>query len=131
MTVQVGNTKDYYDLVTQWWVGHKFPIVPVDMLPEHLFVTYNSSGELTHFMFIYHTNSNLCWLAFPVSNPNLSKEDRKGCLEGMMKASVEYCKQMGFRYIFTTSPVESIQSKLTSVGFELGDEGVNHYIKML
>lgn len=131
MTVQIGNTRDYYDMLSQWWKGHKFPIVASDMLPEKIMLTRNNDNVLTHAMFVYETNSDLCWLAFPVSNPSLTRPQKKGCLEAMMKASIEYCKQLGFKYVFTTSPVEAIQTKLTSVGFQLGDENVNHYLKII
>ncbi len=131
MIVKINSTDKYYSIAKDWWEGHQFPILPRTMLPKKVMVRYNDNNEETHMIFIYHTDSELCWIGFPVSNPLLDRESKKGGLLNLIKGTIEYCKQSGFSHIFTTSPIIPIQEKLKESGFILGDNQVNHYIKNL
>ena len=130
MIVNKYNTLEVYDKIIDWWKGHNFPPLSIDFLPEECFIISDNNLEL-YAMFFYHTNSNLCWIAFPVSNPLICKEDKKNGLELLTKGIIEYSKQCGYKYVFTTSPVKIIQETLLKEGFILGDENVNHYIKLI
>ncbi len=129
--ISVHKTDTIYSTAVDWWKGHNFPNISRDMLPETAIVSTNKEGDKTHMMFLYHTDSNLCWIAFPISNPKLSRDSKKGNLASIMKGAVAYCKELGFKYIFTTSPITSVQEKLIDAGFQTGDKEVNHYIKVL
>lgn len=133
MNIVVNNVKleEIYDTLLAWWKGHNFPALSPDFLSDEVFVCYNDDSEPTYSICLYHTNSNLCWVGFPVSNPNLSKEDKEGCFDALIQAVLDYSRQAGYKFVFTTSPVKVVQDKLLNFGFDEGDVQVNHYIKKL
>lgn len=128
MIVNKYNTVEVYDKIIDWWKGHNFPPLSIDFLPEECFIISDNNLEL-YAMFFYHTNSNLCWIGFPVSNPNVHSEFKKDGLEKLIKGMLEYSKQCGYKFMFTTSPIKPVQKALMNLEFVLGDEQVNHYIK--
>lgn len=130
MIVKNYKTEDIYDTVVSWWVGHSFPPLSIDFLPTECFIISNEGKQL-YAMFFYHTNSNLCWFAFPVSNPDLTKEEKGNGLLKLIEGMTEYAVQNGYKFIFTTSPVKPVQDCLLENGFQLGDVNVNHYVKII
>lgn len=130
MTVKSILTEDFYGTLKLWWEEHKFPTLDISFLPEQFFVCYNGHVA-THAMCVYQTDSGLCWTAFPTSNPLISHETKQGGLDVLMEGVTRYAKEEGYKYIFTTSPVKRVQEALVASGFNLGDENVNHYIKII
>lgn len=130
--MQINNyhKSEVYERISTWWGKHNFPILDISFLPEQCFITSNETKEL-HACFLYETDSDLCWVAFPVSNPEATREEKEGSLEMLFKGMEEYAKHHKFKYIFTTSPHPVIQNNLIKVGYSLGDENVNHYLKAI
>lgn len=130
MKISKHHKSEVYDKISKWWGEHNFPILDISFLPEQCFITSNETKDL-HACFFYETDSDLCWFAFPVSNPDASKEEKVGSLEMLFRGMEEYAKHHKFKYIFTTSPNPVIQHNLTNVGFTTGDQNVNHYLKVI
>lgn len=131
MKVKPVNLKDFYKTLVKWWEGHNFPVVDSGFLSDKIFVCYNEKGDETYAISVYCANSGLCWLGFPVSNPNLTKEEKKGCFDGLLDGVIFFLKKVGYKYIFTTSSTKAVERKLLKFGFNEGDIKVNHYIKKL
>lgn len=129
MTVRKVSTEVFYPTLKEWWTEHNFPLLGLDFLPQTVFVCY-SGFIATHAILFYNTDSGLCWIAFPTSNPFLESEAKDGGLETLLKGVSEYAKVNNYQYIFTTSPVEKVKEALLKTGFNLGDENVNHYLKI-
>ena len=130
MKVKNIKTGEFYPTLKSWWEGHNFPVLDINFLPEEVFVCYNGDIAIYAICF-YHTDSGLCWVGFPVSNPFVGKETKEDGFEKIMTAVSEYAKQAGYNYIFTTSPIKYVQDILLETGFNLGDSNVNHYLKIL
>lgn len=124
------NKTEVYEGLCEWWEKHKFPVLDIDFLPETFF-TVEVGEEVLYGMFVYRTDSKLAWIAFPISNPDLTKEEKKGGLEFLINGITEILKESGFKYIFTTSPLPVVQEALLNTGFNLGDEKANHYLKKI
>lgn len=124
------STKDFYPILEYWWERHHFTAVSRGILPPEVFVV--SKGETPIYsMFLYETNSGLCWIAWPLSNPDVSKTEKEGGLDFLIKKVSEYAKEKGFIVSFTTSPVRPVQESLKREGYQEGDVKVNHYLKIL
>jgi hypothetical protein len=124
------RTVDIYQKVCNWWKAHGFPVLPVDFLPFEGYIISDNDVEL-YAVFLYVTDSALCWLTFPVSNPKATYEQKQGAMEQLFKDVAEDAKSEGFKFMFTTSPLPRVQEALINSGFELGDQNVNHYMKLI
>lgn len=120
-----------YELLADWWEGHKFPVLPLNALPKKCIIIQNQNEISTHAIFPYTTDSDICWIAYPVSNPHIDKKEKEGGLESLIKFASEYAKENKFTYAFTTSPLQKVQEALLLDGYQIGDTNVNHYLKIL
>lgn len=130
MEVRIVKTEDFYDTMKQWWEGQNFPPVAPAMLPEITLVCYNGDLPIYSTCF-YNTDSNLCWLGWQIANPNAPKELKKGGLKFLFDEVEKYARYRGYMVMFTTSNTPSVEAKLKETKFNLGDENVNHYVKIL
>lgn len=130
MTTAKHRTVDIYKKVYKWWQAHHFPALPLDFLPFEAFTISNDEIEL-YTVFLYVTDSSLCWLTFPVSNPLASYKEKQGAMKQLFNDVGQYAKKEGYKFMFTTSPLPVVQNALIEAGFSLGDQNVNHYMKLL
>lgn len=131
MKVKLTKTKDSYNMMKSWWEGHGFPTVSPSILPESTFVCYNEEDIAVYSMCFYNTDSDLAWIGWQVSNPNIDKEQTKGCFDYLFKAIEQYARHLEYKVILTTSATDSVVSTLLNNGYNKGDEQVNHFIKKL
>tara|TARA_R110000782_G_C14697750_1_gene401779 strand:+ start:89 stop:502 length:414 start_codon:yes stop_codon:yes gene_type:complete len=102
--LQVRNLKeDDYDFIAKWWKWWRWKVIPREMLPENgksgLIVEKNGVRIVSGF--IYMTNSTGAMLEWVVSNPDYREEDRKLAIELLIDTVEEFCKGLGYEYIFS------------------------------
>jgi hypothetical protein len=124
------SKEDFYSIFCKWLSGHSFPEINKDILPENVFVCYDDEVPI-YCIWVYFTDSKLCWLAFPASNKNVNFKKKRGGLEFLLESVIKYCKRKKILTVITTSGTESIIEPLLKSGFTVGDEGVNHYLKKI
>jgi hypothetical protein len=124
------SKEDFYPIFCKWLSGHSFPEINKDILPENVFVCYDDEVPI-YCIWVYFTDSKLCWLAFPASNKNVNYKKKRGGLEFLLESVIKYCKRKKILTVITTSGTESIIEPLLKSGFTVGDEGVNHYLKKI
>jgi len=120
------NTMDFYPTMVKWWQGHDFPPVPLIFLPEKVFI-YNNGTDDTYCCTMYKTDSLLAWVAWQISNPYIVS--KKNELKEVFLSIEEYAKELGYKLLLTTSKHTTVIDQLTTTGFTMGDDGVNHYLK--
>ena len=131
MNVSIIKTEDFYPTMQKWWDGQKEKHVSPSMLPENTFVVTNDKGVQTHSMCFYNTDSHLCWLGWQLANPDVDKEDKKGCFSHLFEEMEKYARYNDYHIMFTTSKTPKVIHTLEKKKFNLGDVNVNHYIKIL
>lgn len=129
-TVQQHQKKDFYETFCKWLAGHNFPEINQQILPENVFVCYEDDVPI-YCIWVYFTDSKLCWIAWPASNKNVNYKRKENGLRFLMETVSKYCKKKKIQIILTTSGTESIIEPLLKSGFEIGDTGINHYTKRL
>ena len=77
---------DYSDFLVKWWKDNRFPVPPIDFLPNNgkdgIVVINKDTNEKICAGFIYITNSEVAWLEFPVANFEIkNRELRKQAIE--------------------------------------------------
>jgi hypothetical protein len=128
--VQKHSRADFYGTFSEWLEQHSFPQINELVLPNNVFVCY-SEGIPIYCIWLYFTDSKLCWVAFPASNKNVNYKKRIGGMEFLLDSVSRYCKRKKIVTIITTSNTDSVIKPLLNSGFELGDSNVNHYIKKI
>lgn len=131
MKIQLIDLELFYPIVEEWCKGNNFPIVDSGLLSDKVFVCFNDKEKPTHCISVYFTNSGICWIGFPITNPKIDIVEKKECLNYLLQSLVFMINEMGYRYIFTTSKTKTIEDKLQTLGFHIGDSNVNHYILKL
>jgi hypothetical protein len=130
--VKKHSKEEFYPEFERMLLKHSFPIISKEVLPELAFAVYDKDGIILYAIWYYFTSSKgLSWIAFPVSNKSISPKNKKGAFDFLLEYVSNYSKKKGILALFTTSSTESVISPLLNNGFEIGDIGVNHYIKSL
>lgn len=119
---------EFYPIYCKWLEGHDFPIINGAILPENVFTCYADEVPI-YCIWLYFTDSKLCWVAFPASNKNVNYKKKIGGMEFLLNAVLKYCKRKKIETVITTSSTEAIIEPLLKAGFSIGDTGVNHYVK--
>ena len=92
-----------YEFISKWWEWWRWKVIPREMLPENglsgLMVEKNGIRIVSGF--IYMTNSTGAMLEWIVSNPDYREKDRKYAIELLIDTAEEYCKGLGFNYMFS------------------------------
>ena len=70
-------------------------------------------------------------MGWQISNPEATKEEKKGCLDYLINAAEEYGRSLGYDVIFTTSNVKPVVEVFNHRKYTTGDVGVDHYLKQL
>lgn len=139
MKVRIEKTDNFYDTAKLWWSRHSIsyqgktiPFPPVNrlFLPVNVFIV-SENGEDLYSCFFYHTDSHLCWLAYPISNLKASVKKRQGGLEFLFKEMEKYAHKQGYVLMFTTTPVKNEQKALLNIDYVEGDISVSQYFKQI
>lgn len=130
MKVKYTKTEDFYPVMKTWWKEREFTEVSPSILPEGTFVCHDDSDNLYSICF-YHTDSHLAWVGWPISNPFISKERKEGAFKFLFDEVERYAREAGYHCLFTTTPLPVVKSVLEECGYKLGDEKVDHYLKVL
>ena len=95
--------KDDYDFISKWWEWWRWKVIPSELLPDNglsgLIVEKNGIRIVSGF--IITTNSKGAMLEWIVSNPEYKDKDRKYAIELLIQTAEEYCKELGFAYMFS------------------------------
>lgn len=125
------KTQDFYPTLCKWWDKQNFPKVSPSILPEYTAVCFNNKGAAVYSVCLYKTDSHLMWSGFPLTDPDIPKEEKKGCFKFLFDGAEKYAKELGYHVLFTTTMHKSVERVLIECGYNIGDEGVSHYLKTI
>ena len=101
LNIRKTNNKDLITL-NKWgdaWPDWKAPAS--DFLPETaLMVEKNNIPIMCGFLYL--TNSKAVLLEWIVSDPDYRESDRKEILEFLITGCEHFCKELGYKYVFST-----------------------------
>jgi hypothetical protein len=128
--VKVVSRSEFYPTFTNWCISQDFPIVDELLLPQKCLVC-SKDGVECYALWPYLTDGGVVWLAYPISDRNVSKEFKLGGLGFLFSFAEQYARELGYLMILTTSGTKSVIGQLLENGFNIMDEKVNQYIKHL
>lgn len=115
-----------YEILTEWWKGYSWPVVPFAMLPKIGFIVNDTVAG-----FIYSTDSKICMVEWIVGNPKSVKEERKKALEELLTLLCSTAKEMGYTHCFTYTKNSGLINTLMQSGFQKTDEQMVHFMRSL
>lgn len=126
--VSVNLEQDYQDLV-KWWKDWGWPPFPQEFLPQGAMVKHGDDKVCA--VFLYETNTPICWIENYISNKDLSKEVRDGGLNLLIDAALDIAKDNGFKVAMSAVKHNNLSRRLLEKGFVESDNGLTNYIRGL
>lgn len=123
------DVKEFYPTYRDWSKAHGFPCRVLEEL-DRVFVCFNGD-EPIYSCFFWRTPSTFCVIGFPFSNPFVGYQERVGGMTYLFQEMMETIKAEGFRFAWTTSNTDRVESALLESGFVQADTNVHQYVKVL
>lgn len=127
--VSLKETKEIYPILKEWAGVRSFPLPPLSFLPTYTAVVFDELGDMVYTTCIYHTDSEVMWLGWELSNPHKDKDLRKKSFTHILKFIEGYAKSNEYKHIITTSGTPPVENGLRVAGFLEADKNINQYIK--
>lgn len=93
MDLRAFNKKDY-ETIIGWWLEHKHPIVPIEMLSPFGMIASNSDSKDVAVCFMYLPHgcdiAQLCW---STTNPSVSLRNRYEGIDCCIKGLIAVAKE--------------------------------------
>lgn len=125
---------DYdYDTLVEWWKWFRFAPPPKVTLPENgkCGIMVTKDGVEVCAGFLYFTNSNMCWMEYIVSNPNVKdKATRDECIKFLINGLSYLSEVNGYSIIYTSVKNQNLINKYLSCGFIKGSDNCTEMIKI-
>jgi hypothetical protein len=124
-------TPEDYPIVKEWWAGHDWEGVPLDVLPS-LGAIASVAGEDVCAAWLYMDNSvGVCMLEWLVANPESSGKKILVAERMLQNFLEEEAKEMDYGVMLTTCKQESLARLHEKNGFMRTDSNMIHLIKFL
>lgn len=127
--VQIMDLDDFWPAYELWSNERGFPVLNIENVEEVM--VCRREGTMIYSCFVWNTNSKMCIIGFPLGNPLVEKDFRRGGLTSLFEGMEKLLKQRGYTKIWTTSGTCAVIQSLEEREFINADPNVNVYIKML
>ena len=105
-----------YPVIADWWRKWKWePVQPKYLPPTGIMIENND--KMICCCFIYRTDTVWCIIDWFLMNPEAKKEDRKGCLDFLLKEALKKAKSMGFEICDSMVRKESLMKVMEDNGY--------------
>jgi hypothetical protein len=131
ITVRPFNRETDYELFVQWWIGHDFSPVPLEVLPA-LGIVAEHHGKLAAAAWLYLDSSTpvgmLEWIVTnPTNNPKISAIAITHVIQALRFSAMEN----GHTVILSSCRQESLARLMERLGFQETDKNVTHLVSIL
>jgi len=116
----------HYTSLSTWWKAHDWPVMPPESLSQYGLVIPGVAAG-----FLYKTDSNIAWLEFLISNPEVNKEARSKGLDAIIEGLSAEAKRLGFKTVFTSSYHPGLIKRYEKHQFVKTDENVTQLVRIL
>lgn len=130
MEISLINLETDYEIVKGWWEKHSWPVIPKASLSSTGFIVKDGTNSVLA-GWVYHTNSDIAWLEFVISNPEIKGEIRDQAFDLLFNVTSEYAKVNNFKNIFTSVKHPNLMKRLEKNQFVKADENMTNFIRSL
>jgi|SRR6478609_7169558 len=114
--------EDYEDIKV-WCEKRSCPLISTESLSETGFIVKVREEKIMAGWF-YHTNSNIAWLEFVITNPDSSSENRHQALDLFFETTVNYAKECGIKNLFAVADDNGIIERMQKQNFNVSNNKV-------
>lgn len=118
-----------YQTICSWWIAHNWPVLPKEMLPKRGYMAFLGEKPIIAGFLYKDETSAFGMMEWMISNPDSSREQRDESFKELIKHVQEVSKEIGVRFLFTTTSKESLINRYKDAGFLVSDQSVTHLTK--
>lgn len=123
--------KEHIDEIQKWFKEQTGTDLPGEVLSSLGYIYTNELHNVAA-VFLYPTEgSRVCFLGWPVANPQSNREERNKALNSIIKAAETYARAKGYLFMNTYSSRNSVENRFRKLGYIDGDKNVLQMIKYL
>lgn len=123
-------TAENYDELCGWWAQWEWAAVPEMFLPQDgIIVSHNGVNICA--VFIYITNTPVCWIENYISRKDADKEIRDAALDLLVESAITKAAECGARMVMSCIRHASLGRRLEKGGFVVSDSNMAVYMRGL
>jgi len=108
--------KEDYGLICEMWQSQGLTAPPIGVLGDNGLIGKFDNNSLCS-IFIFNPTSEMGMLEFMACNKNIEKAIRNYAIDIMLQNAIDFCKEMGYKYIYTATSSNKFISRLQNNGF--------------
>lgn len=120
-----------HPMIAKWWESWGWDVLPEIALPTTGIIVTNE-GEDIAAVFLYKTDSCVCWAEHFVANKTASRDARKGGVEFLIRTVMEVAKEQGFMMMMASMQHKGLIGKMMEAGCDENSEtNMTNLVKVL
>jgi len=130
LNIRKTNSEDLKTL-NKWWEAWPDWQAPAkDFLPETALIVEKNNKPIMC-GFLYLTNSKAVLLEWIVSDPDYRESDRKEILEFLITGCEHFCKELGYKYVFSIGRNQKLIDTHEKLGWNVDKTPSHELVKTL
>lgn len=117
MECMLFNYNTDYEVVSSWWKKRNCPIIPKDFLGNYGFIINENNKKLCAIWLYPIMTTKWCMVRFPISNPDITKEEHEKSLDLLFSSVHNISKDMGYKHIFCSTNHDGFIKRLNKYGY--------------
>ena len=106
----------YMKQLSTWINQWKIDPIAIETLPRTGFVVDNIAA-----LFVYETNSSLCFLDYLISNKEQDKIKTNEAIDILVEHAIKYCHDEGYKFMISNSKYETVVDRAKKHGFNVDE----------
>lgn len=124
-------TEEHINEIREWFEKQTGTALPREVLSTLGYVYSNDLHNVAA-IFLYPTeHSRVCFLGWPVANPQSTREERNKALTAVIKAAETYATAKGYLFMNTYASRKSVENRFRKMGYVDGDKNVLQMFRYL
>ena len=124
-------TSEDYSLLCDWWTKRGWENIPITMLTSEGIMIVSEKGNPIFAGFLLIHGTDLVFLEWVVSNPNVEKEERSGGFDKLLEVAEILTKDRGGKYLMHMTNNQKLVEMFKSKNYTVTDENCVHLIKQV
>ena len=122
------NAEDDYGMVSDWWLNHDHPEVPLYALSDNGFVAMYNNNPIAALWAYTTNNSNMAWLEWLITDPKGDIRGIRSSVIALMEHAVDHCKQHGYGIIMCHTEHKGLAKRCGEAGFTLSTSEMKNLV---
>lgn len=117
-----------YEELSAWWTAWGWPPIPQEYLPPDGLIV-SAEGKNICAVFLYRTNSPICWAENYISCKDCERNTRQWALDLLIESAVEKAVSFGFQVVMSSINHPVLGKRLEKGGFMVSDTNMTTYMR--